>query len=153
VASLLRASFDAASTLRQPWVGSEHLLIAIANDADESAARCALAACGVNGAAVTDYVASFTFDPPELALEDGEQPKPKPKPNPHFYRVLGRAEGFAFATGSERPLPEHVLLALIWDEDRLVSLLLEGVGRTPVQLQAALAALGVSVPEQPPPLG
>jgi ATP-dependent Clp protease ATP-binding subunit ClpA len=148
VDSLIRASFEAAAKLRQTWVGSEHLLIAIANDADESAARSALASCGVDGAIVTDYVASFTFDPPMPALKDGEQPEP----NPHYYRAWGRAEGFAFATGSERTLPEHVLLALIWDESRLVGLLLEGVGRTPVQLQAALASLGVSVPEQPPPV-
>jgi ATP-dependent Clp protease ATP-binding subunit ClpA len=148
VESLIRASFEAAVKLRQTWVGSEHLLIAIANDADESAARSALAACGVDGLAVNDYVASFTFDPPMPALEEDEQPEL----NPHYYRVWGRAEGFAFATGSERALPEHALLALIWDEGRLVSLLLDDVGRTPVQLQAALAALGVSVPDRSPPL-
>ena len=62
------------------------------------------------------------------------------------------ASGAAYAGAGHRTLPEHVLLALIWDETRLVGLLLEGVGRTPVQLQAALASFGVSVPDQPPPV-
>jgi ATP-dependent Clp protease ATP-binding subunit ClpA len=144
---LIRASFEAAQKLRNSWVGAEHLLIAIASDPVESAASSALATCGIDRATVTDY--RFTVEPPVTPLEDGEQPHP----NPHYYRLWGRAEGFAFAAGADRPLPEHLLLALLWDDDRLLSLLLEEVGRTPADLQVELAKLGVQVPRRPPPVG
>jgi ATP-dependent Clp protease ATP-binding subunit ClpA len=131
----IRPSFEAAQKLGHSWVGAEHLLIAIATDPTESAARSALATCGIDGATVTDYVASFTFESPVPPLKDGEQPSP----NPLYYRLWGRAEGFAFAAGADRALPEHMLLALLWDDNRLARVLLEMVGHTPADLQDALA--------------
>jgi ATP-dependent Clp protease ATP-binding subunit ClpA len=148
--SARRASFDEAERLRHTWVGAEHVLIAVAKDPRALVARDALRACGVDAGAVADYVASMEYIPPEPALEPGQ----KPSPNPHWYTLCGRAEGFALAAGSEHLLPEHLLLALIWDDHQpsvLTSLLRER-GRTPDELQAALVRQGVQVPELTPPV-
>jgi ATP-dependent Clp protease ATP-binding subunit ClpA len=149
VESLIPTAFEEAKRFRHSVVLADHLLTAIAKDNNGSLGRAALAACGIDAAAATQHVASLRFDPPMPALRKGQQPSP----NPHFYELLGRAEGFAYAAGSERPASEHVLLGLIWDDGRLITVLLEPLGRAPRDLVSALAELGVPVPVLPPPVG
>ena len=146
---MLRHAFEAAEQFRHTWVSSEHLLVAITRDTADSRGQAALAACGVDGALADDFVANMTFDPPMAPLTDSE----RPEPNPKFYWVFGRAQGFAYAGGSERVGSEHVLLALIWDDSKLLTFVLEAVGRTPPDLVAALAELGIQTPDLSPPVG
>ncbi len=136
---------------RTAWVGFDQLLAAVVSDPEESRAREALRACGLDESTVAEYVPHVEhYVPPIQPLVEGE----KPSPNPHWYRLMGRAEGFAFAANSERVLPEHVLLALIWDDNQpnLLTQLLQSVGQSPLNLQAALARLGVQVPGATPPV-
>ena len=147
--SVVRHAFEAAEQFRRTWVGSEHLLVAITRDTTDSRGQAALAACGVDGALADEFVANMTFDPPMPSPAEGK----RPEPNPAFYWVLGRAQGFAYARGSERVGSEHVLLALLWDDSQLLTLILDDVGRTPLDLVAALAEVGVQTPDLSPPVG
>jgi ATP-dependent Clp protease ATP-binding subunit ClpA len=152
VYSIFRASFEEAEHRRTSWVGFDHLLAAIAEDPEESKARAALRACGLDESVVADYIPHIKqYVPPIEPLEDGE----RPSPNPHWYRLVGRAEGFAFGANSQQVLAEHVLLALIWDDSQpsLLTQLLQSVGQSPLDLQTALGRLGVQVPAAAPPVG
>lgn len=146
VESLTLVAFQEAQRLGHTWVGEEHLLIALAKDPQHSRARRALAACGLHEAAVTEGVENIEYLPDPGSLAAGE----RPQPNPHFYTLHGRAEGFAIAAGSDHPRPEHILLAMLWDEESVVNALLRSIDREPAHLQSALAALGVRVPPRAP---
>jgi hypothetical protein len=69
-------------------------------------------------------------------------------PNPAAYALIGRMEGFAAAAGAEAVAPEHVLLAALWDRDRMFA---DGPSRG--EVKRALGVLGVPVPPQDPPPG
>jgi ATP-dependent Clp protease ATP-binding subunit ClpA len=152
VSPLIRASFREARQRRTTWVGFEHLLAALANDPDQSKARSALRACGLDELSIAvqvPQVEEYGLAMPPLEEHQG------PKPNPYWYRLIGRAEGFAHAANSEQVLSEHVLLALLWERDHqptLLTQLLGQAGRTPLDLQTALAHLGVPVPRGRPPV-
>ena len=148
VESVVRHAFEAAEQFRHTFVGSDHLFAAITRGGADSRGRAALAACGVDETLADKFLANMTVEPPMPPLNKGE----RPEPNPKFYWVLGRAQGFAYAGGSERVGSEHVLLALIWDDSRLTTYVLDAVGRTPSDLVAALAELGVKTPDQSPPV-
>src|SRR2546423_1602167 len=124
VEPVVRHAFEAAEQVRHTFVGSEHLLAGITRGTAESRGRAALAACGVDAALADKFLANMTFDPPMPPLEDGQSPQP----NTHFYWILGRAQGFAYAGGSERVGSEQVLLALIWDDSPVLSFVLDAVG-------------------------
>ena len=145
--SLLAASFQEAERLQRSWVGEEHLLVALAKDPNSSRAREALLACGLDEAVITERVENMRFEPEPPALAADE----RPSPNPHYYKLWGRAEGLAIAN-SESLSPEHLLLAMIWDESSVVGAVLRTVDRTPADLLAALADLGVPVPARVPPV-
>jgi ATP-dependent Clp protease ATP-binding subunit ClpA len=138
---LLANASDVARPRGHDWVGVEHLLLALAEAAPGTAARDALGACGVDEASVSaavDRIAHRRPDRPRCVTV-----------TPRLQRVEGIAQGFALASGSEEPLPEHLLLAIVWSRSQL----LERVGTTPAAVQTALARAGVAVPTQqaPPP--
>src|SRR6476660_2570382 len=111
--SLILTSFQEAQRLGHPWVGQEHLLLAIADDSSHSKGQRARRACGLDEATVRELVETTRYHPDPGRLAPGE----RPQPNPHFYQLCGRAEGFAISAGRQEPLPEHILLAMLWDAD------------------------------------
>jgi ATP-dependent Clp protease ATP-binding subunit ClpA len=132
-------AFAAARALGHSWVGGEHLLLALCGQSPVSPARQALEACGVDVERVQNLVAAV----PRTATS-----RRGVSPNPRFYGIVGRAEGFAIATGALRPSPEHFLLALLWESKGLHTGIFRQAGATPAALQAALADRGVAAPER-----
>jgi hypothetical protein len=64
-------------------------------------------------------------------------------------KLVGRAEGFAFAAGDSVPSPEYRLLAMIYGDHALVSLLAM-LGAPQEKLLEGLREHGVNVPTVPP---
>jgi DNA-binding transcriptional LysR family regulator len=135
-------AFVIAGQLGHSWVGGEHLTLALLELPQESAVRQALDQCRLRAEDVRGYVASI---PPVAKPREGRSP------NPRFYGIVGRAEGFAVASGTARPRPEHFLLALIWESSGLHGGVFRHAHVTPAQVQAALAGAGVAVPDLEPP--
>lgn len=142
VESVVRNAFDEARARGHTYVGSDHLLAALTKEPPGSPAREALEACGVDEALVANYLAEESVIASEPASIS---------PNPRFYGIVGRAEGFAMASGSAQPRPEHFLLALIREPTGLHIEPLRAAGTTPSALQAALRTCRVAVPELEPP--
>lgn len=71
---------------------------------------------------------------------------------PVHYEMLGRAQGFAAALGDGRVLPEHVLLAAIWDPMSPSSHLVRRLGAERERIVARLQEMGVPVPATAPPV-
>jgi hypothetical protein len=75
VHSIVRASFDEAERRRTAWVGFDHLLAAVASDPQESRAREALRASGLDEPTVSGYVPHVEhYVPPIQPLDEGERP-------------------------------------------------------------------------------
>jgi len=124
-------------------VGPEEYVLAILHpEAGESIAAHALRDCDISREALAELTE------PKRGKEEIEG---GPQLNPAAYGFRGRAEGIAAGLGAPEVMPEHVLLAFLWDPDR--SLRLEQVGASREQLRDRLAELGVALPqgELPPP--
>jgi ATP-dependent Clp protease ATP-binding subunit ClpA len=135
---------EEARRLEDDYVGPEHFLLALARG--DSVAAHALRRCDVT------YEQLVEAHLERRARDDEEFPRTGKQPqfNPASYKLLGRMEGFAAAGGSSEIEPEHVLLALIWPADGL-GWLLRRLGTSRVDVQRALAGLGVAVPPLDPP--
>lgn len=104
-----RAAFKEAERLGHDVVGPEHGLLAILRGDPADPARLALEEVGLDTARVERRLTQmFGADPgAERDRRSGISP------NPAWYRVIGRAEGFAaFGAGVVRPV--DLLLALVW---------------------------------------
>jgi hypothetical protein len=125
-------------------VGPEEYVLAILHpEAGESIAARALKDCGISREALAELAE------PKRSKEEIEG---GPQLNPAAYAFKGRAEGIAAGMGATEVLPEHVLLAFLWDPDRSMRQL-EQFGASREQVRARLAELGVDLPqgELPPP--
>jgi len=143
---MLGRAADQARRLDHGWVGLEHHLLALL--AEPSPATEALAELGVTYDRLAERLRSRTGDP------DWPPPSYDGKglsPSAATYKLEARAEGLALAWGYRVPEPEHVLLAMVY-EDYGVTGLLHHLGASQPAILEALRRRGVRVPEVDPPL-
>jgi hypothetical protein len=144
---VLARAADQARRLDHGWAGTEHYLLALL--AEPSLATEVLAELGVTYDRFDDYLRTH--------LGDLESPPPRYEqgkglsPSAAAYQLEARAEGFAFAFGHRWPAPEHVLLAMVYDDHGMAGPLHHLGASQPAILQA-LRRRGVRVPEVDPPL-
>jgi Clp amino terminal domain, pathogenicity island component len=137
---------DVARRLEQGWIGTEHVLLALFDE--PSVATEALEELGVTRELVEETARGYSDSDPPPPSYDPEQSL---SPNPAWYKLTGCATGLALASGRRHPGPEHLLLAMVYDE-HAVSPLLRQLGSSERALVDALARRGVPVPEVDPPV-
>jgi ATP-dependent Clp protease ATP-binding subunit ClpA len=127
-------------------VGPAHFMLALTRG--DSVAAQALRNCGATHEALTTVYERLR------SRWEEEYPRKQRRPpqlNPASYALKGRTEGFAASAGSTTLEPEHYLLALLWDPDSVHSGMLRELGTSRAEVQGALRALNVRVPELEPP--
>jgi hypothetical protein len=122
-----------------------HALLALL--VGKSVASETLVELGVTYDAVSEHLARWQ----DSSDADGEEVRGV-SPTPEMYGLMGRAEGFAASDGVVRPTPEHVLIALVWNEHSSAVALLHNMGATQIAVLDGLRARGVHVPVIDPPL-
>jgi hypothetical protein len=138
-----------SALLGDTYIGTEHLLLALVADDEDSQAAAALRGAGIR------Y--SSLFEAAQARPESAVSRIPTRRPvvskgvSPLYYNLQGRAEGFAAADGARRVEAEHLLLALLWEPHGRHAHLLESLGTTRRRVQRRLAAGGVPVPPRLPP--
>ncbi len=101
----LAAAREVAARLRAPAVGTEHLLLAVANSADEAVRR-GVDAIGVAREAIEKGV--------EAVSPKHEGPMPRPLPlSAHVNQVMEAATKAASMLGADEIAEEHLLLGLL----------------------------------------
>src|SRR5436853_7882580 len=93
------AATQHAVALGHHWVGEEHLLLAVADEAGRDFDELV----GALGALLEQH------GPPVPKVHDGCSSAPS------YHVIRGRSEGLALAEGLAVPEPRHVLQALLWD--------------------------------------
>jgi hypothetical protein len=144
---MLGAAFEQARRLDHGWTGVEHLLLALL--ARPSVATEALADVGVTYPRVLE-----TLQGPDGLLGPDVQRYSAERglvASPRADKVCARAEGFALAWGHRTPLPEHWLLAMVYEESGLVLHAWQRLGASWAAILAALRRRGVRVPDVDPP--
>lgn len=141
LASLISDAASQARGLDHGWLGPEHFLLALL--VQPSDAVDALAEVGITYQRLADHLRSM---PGEPAFE----PTMGHSPNPAAYQLIGRAQGFAIATGERSPAPRHWLLAMLYDDDG-IALHLHRLGVSAAMVLGALRSRGVGVPGFPSP--
>jgi Clp amino terminal domain, pathogenicity island component len=151
---LVSRAAQQARDLGHPWIGSEHLLLALLDT--DSASGQALRACGLSYEAACEAVSGLS-DSYVQRTPRRDDPYPSTPPRnwlvaPDIQRVDARAEGLAAGMGSPEATDEHELLALVWDPASTVALhLMERLGATRERVLQELGRLGVEVPMVPLP--
>ena len=136
---------EVARALEHSWIDPGHVLLAMFDE--PSTATEALVEVGVTREAVEAHARSLgRSDPPPRPYE----PEMGLSPNPAWYKPTGCAKGLALASGRPSPEPEHLLLAMVYGE-QVVASLLHRAGSSQQALLEALARRGVRVPEVDPP--
>jgi hypothetical protein len=135
---------SAARRLGRQVASDDLFLLAVAELPDESAARQALEAEGVDAERLLAEIRTGGDGPSEL--EGGLTYAPA------FYSMQGRAEAFAAALGDGAIASEHVLVALLWDPMTASSQLLWRLGVSRERIVEQLGDLGVPVPRAPLPV-
>jgi ATP-dependent Clp protease ATP-binding subunit ClpA len=150
--TLLQAAHGEARRLGHNWVGPEHALLAVLRDNPEEGARLALEEAGMDAEMVERHLDEMATKRGDGAGAGGaELDQGAIAPNPSWYRVSGRAEGFAACLGTGQPRPVDLVLALLWDERHWLWADQAGVQRESVI--SSLARLGARLPSvAPPPL-
>ena len=147
---LVTRAAQEARNLSHPWIGSEHLLLALV--ATDSASGEALRACGLSYEATFEAVCGLSDSYVQRTPRDDPYPSTPPRNwlvhDPNTQRVHARAEGLAAGFGSTEVQDEHELLALLWDPSSPVALqLMEKLGATRERVLEELRRRGVEVPE------
>ncbi len=147
---LTRQAFDEARGVGHAAVGPWDILLALANPDEQSVAGEALRGSGLSYFALREALL-------KRAGQRDDEIAPDERRwlgiNPAFAAVVGRAEGLAAGLGAAEVMPEHLLLALLWDSERNVPFLLEHAGTDRETVLDQLRALGVALPPgQPPPI-
>jgi hypothetical protein len=139
-------AWEQARLLDNGWIGSEHFLLALL--ATPSIAQEVLLELGVTYEAalelVRDVHAASEWPLPAYEGDEGVSPTPA------AYQAMGRAEGFAAASGYRAIEPEHWLLALVWSDHGAMNELAV-LGVTQDRVIDGLRRRGVSVPDVDPP--
>lgn len=137
------AAFKEAERLGHDFVGPEHGVLAVLRGDPTDPARLALDDVGIT----TDSVERLLT----RMLEADPQATPEPaagiRPNPAWYRVAGRAEGFAAGLGTGDVRPLDLVLALLWSRRPL----LDEPAASREALVTALARRGAALPPTPLP--
>jgi len=147
VPDLTVRAFDEAKRLDHGWVGPEHFLLALLSES--SVATEVLSNLGVTYDRLADHLRSHRGDP------DVPDPRYDPEqglcgPNPAGHQLMGRSAGLAAAWGFTTPEPEHWLLAMIYSEHAVASLL-DYLGVSQTSLLNELHHRGIRVPDVDPP--
>jgi len=138
-----------AVALGHSFVGDEHVVLALLVDEPDDQAGRALRQAGVShdrvAARLADVIANA--DPP-VPLTPGVT---SAMPSPRCQQLLGRAEGLAATLGDGVVGSTDGLIAYLWQDDGQPILALEALGTAGPKVLAALAGLGVAVPDVPLP--
>jgi hypothetical protein len=141
---MTRAAFQEAASAGHGWVGPQHFFLALLNE--PSVAR--------------DVLESFDLQPIvdslHRGMRDPDLPATKydPKrglsgPNPAGNKLVGRAHGLALAAGVSTPTAEHWLIAMMYGDESLLSLLV-AKGMSQQAVLDRLRDRGVWVPDVAP---
>jgi ATP-dependent Clp protease ATP-binding subunit ClpA len=137
------AAMREADGLGHPYVGAEHLLLALVRPDETTVAARALRESGVD------------YDPLRGVLgENGARRRRPPRAQklpPLFHTLRARADGLAVAFGAKQVGAEHLLLAILWEAHETTTGHLERLGTSPRAVQRTLAELGATVPPGSPP--
>jgi hypothetical protein len=132
-----------AIALGREVMGDDLLLLALLELDPDQPARRALEAEGVTRERVLDRIRA-------MGDESAEKPRGVTY-SPATYTIQGRAEGFAAVLGDGPIMPEHVLLALLWDPVSMSSHSLWKLGVARERVLDRLREAGVRVPSAPLP--
>jgi hypothetical protein len=146
---LLGRAWKEAEDLGHDWVGGEHFLLALLRPGDDSVAAQALRDAGLTHEAFAEAFVHVLADAEE-AKSSRRPKKPKPrrevKLNPAAYQSMGFAEGVAAGLGATAAGPEHVVVAVIWDQWSPTTRVLQRLGVRREDIVDRLAGLGVPLP-------
>jgi ClpA/ClpB-like protein len=137
------AAFKEAERLGHDFVGPEHGVLAVLRGDPTDLARLALEDVGITADSVERLLRQMIGADPRAVPERA----PGISPNPAWYRVIGRAEGFAASVGTGDVRPLDLVLALLWSRRPLLD-------QPPTSRQAlveALAQRGAGLPPTPLP--
>jgi hypothetical protein len=140
---VLDGVISAAGQLGRHVASDDLFLLAIAELTDDSPARQALEAEGVDAGRLLGEIRTGGDGPSEL--KEGLTFAPA------FYSMEGRAQAFAAALGEGTISSAHVLLAVLWDPRSASSQLLWRLGVSRDRIVERLRDLGVAVPHVPLP--
>lgn len=146
----IAAAAAEARGLDHGWIGPEHYLLAMLGQ--PSVAAEVLTGLGVTGDRLRERLAlrpddpdSWEWPPPRYSAGKGLSPSAA------AYKLDARAEAFAYAAGRRVPDPEHFLLAMMYDELSVTSLLHHQFDVSQDAVLDALRRRGIAVPDVPPP--
>jgi ATP-dependent Clp protease ATP-binding subunit ClpC len=128
---LIRRAVEEATALGHEYIGAEHLLLAIAGEAEGTATR-VLTAAGVEAEQVRAVMARWMPPEPNRFV-----PSPLDL-SPRAQQALELAAAWVRRLRPRRPRREHLLLGILQLRHGIVPWLLEELGTRPEPLRAAL---------------
>ena len=132
----LRAAKSASKKAKQNYIGTEHVILGLAQEPEGVASRI-LAENGVTGNRLQEMIAQLNIHPGSLALLDQEGYSPR------CQKVLHMAAAQARKYRSDQTGTEHILLAIILERENVAAKLLEAMGTNISNLYfELLAAMG-----------
>ena len=132
----LRAAKSASKKAKQNYIGTEHVILGLAQEPEGVASRI-LAENGVTGNRLQEMIAQLNIHPGSLALLDQEGYSPR------CQKVLHMAAAQARKYRSDQTGTEHILLAIILERENVAAKLLEAMGTNISKLYfELLAAMG-----------
>jgi hypothetical protein len=134
---ILVGAQEEARLLHHHHIGSEHLLVALARDADDETVDGALASFALTHVALRETVAEVV--PPEATVPSGHIPF-----TPDAKNVLEGALREALRLDDDTIEPEHVLLAITAETSSAACRVLEARGVRPAALAAKVHELRVA---------
>ena len=137
------AAFKEAERLGHGFVGPEHGVLALLRGDPADLARLALEDVGITTESVERLLTRMIEAGPRAIPERATDIRP----NPAWYRVAGRAEGFAASLGTGDVRPLDLVLALLWSRRPL----LDEPAASREALVNALARRGAVLPPTPLP--
>lgn len=139
---ILSVARDVAHEYGLGYIGTEHLLLAIAREGNTLAAE-ALRDLGANEYALQSHIDELIKDRKDETWVVGRLPG-----TPHYRDVISSAASQARGTGNWQVAPEHVLLALLDEHDSTAYRALQSLGISSEELRKELRRrqVGGSVP-------
>ena len=132
----LKAAKEASRKTRQNYIGTEHLILGLAQEPDGVASKI-LAENGVTRERLEEMISQLNIHPGSLALLDQEGYSPR------CQKVLRMAASQADRYRSDRVGTEHILLAIILEKDNVAATILEAMGTNVSRIYfELLAAMG-----------
>jgi ATP-dependent Clp protease ATP-binding subunit ClpA len=137
-----------ADLLADTHVGPEHLLLALVAPEETSVAASALRQSGAEYEALLAFAERARTGIPRPHGRNRARGKGM---SPSWYTLEGRADAFAVSFSAAKVQAEHLLLALLWQQNGPHNRLLKGVGVNRRSVYRQLKKLGAAVPTTPPP--